>query len=77
MFNEEGILNKVVTAAVIGLLGWNVMTTQRLAVDVAVLAEKVETTLKNTATKLETVTLENRIESLELRLEKIEDAGRN
>ena len=73
MFNEEGILNKVVTAAVIGLLGWNVMTTQKLAVDVAVLAEKVDTTLKNAASKLETVTLENRIDVLEERLEKLEN----
>lgn len=43
MFNEEGIINKIVTAAVVGLLGWNVVTTQQLAVQVAVISEKVDT----------------------------------
>jgi len=33
--------NKVMIAAVIGLLSWNLVTTQRLAVEVAVLTEKI------------------------------------
>lgn len=43
MFNEEGILNKLVSTIVVGLLGWNVMTTQQLSVEVAVISQKVET----------------------------------
>lgn len=42
MFNEEGLLNKIVTAAVIGLLGWLVVTTQQMSVQQAVVATKLE-----------------------------------
>ena len=39
--HSDDMWNKVMIAAVIGLLTWNLMTTQRLAVEVAVLAEKM------------------------------------
>lgn len=39
---NENILNKGMTAAVLGLLTWNIMTTQDLTVKVAVLTEKIE-----------------------------------
>lgn len=47
--HADDMWNKVMIAAVIGLLTWNLMTTQKLAVDVAVLTEKIgriEETLK-------------------------------
>lgn len=69
MFNEEGIVNKLVTAAVIGLLGWNVMTTQRLAIDVAVISEKVDAN----ASGVEIVVLQAQIQQLEKRIEHVED----
>ena len=37
----DDMWNKVMIAAVIGLLSWNLVTTQRLAVEVAVLTEKI------------------------------------
>ena len=37
----DDMWNKVMIAAVIGLLTWNLVTTQRLAVEVAVLTEKI------------------------------------
>jgi hypothetical protein len=39
--HADDMWNKVMIAAVIGLLTWNLMTTQKLAVDVAVLTEKL------------------------------------
>jgi hypothetical protein len=39
--HTDDLWNKVMIAAVIGLLSWNLMTTQQLAVDVAVLTEKI------------------------------------
>jgi hypothetical protein len=39
--HQDDLWNKVLIAAVIGLLSWNLMTTQQLAVDVAVLTEKI------------------------------------
>jgi hypothetical protein len=47
--HSDAVWDKVMIAAVIGLLSWNLMTTQQLAVDVAVLTEKIgriEETLK-------------------------------
>lgn len=44
LINEGSMINKIATAAVLGLLGWNVFTTQNLAVEVAVLAAQLETT---------------------------------
>lgn len=37
----DDLWNKIMIAAVIGLLSWNLVTTQRLAVEVAVLTEKI------------------------------------
>jgi hypothetical protein len=39
--HTDDLWNKVMIAAVIGLLSWNLMTTQKLSVDVAVLTEKI------------------------------------
>lgn len=36
------LLNKLMVAAVIGLLTWNIYTTQQLTIDIAVLKEKIE-----------------------------------
>lgn len=38
----DDVWNKVMIAAVIGLLSWNLYTTQQLTVDIAVLQEKIE-----------------------------------
>ena len=35
-------VNMILAACIIGLLSWNIWTTQQLSIDVAVLAEKVE-----------------------------------
>ncbi len=39
---KEDMLNKLMVGAVIGLLGWNIYTTQQLTIDVAVLTSKIE-----------------------------------
>jgi hypothetical protein len=38
----DDMWNKIMIAAVIGLLSWNLYTTQQLTVDIAVLQEKIE-----------------------------------
>ena len=40
--HKDDILNKLMVGAVIGLLSWNIYTTQQLTIDVAVLTEKIE-----------------------------------
>ena len=40
--NQDDMINKLMVAAVIGLLGWNIYTTQELTIKVAVLTEKME-----------------------------------
>ena len=35
-------VNVILAACIIGLLSWNIWTTQQLSIDVAVLAEKVD-----------------------------------
>lgn len=38
---KDDLLNKIMIGAVIGLLSWNIYTTQQLTIDVAVLTEKI------------------------------------
>lgn len=40
--SQDDIINKLMVGAVIGLLTWNIYTTQELTIKVAVLAEKME-----------------------------------
>ncbi len=47
---KEAGLNKLLAGAIIGLLSWNIWTTHMLAIDVAVLTEKItyiEASMKN------------------------------
>jgi hypothetical protein len=47
---REGTLNKALAGCIIALLTWNVYTTSKLSIDVAVLSEKVgalETQIKD------------------------------
>ena len=39
---KDELTNKLITAAVLGLLSWNIWTTHQLSITVAVLAEKVD-----------------------------------
>jgi hypothetical protein len=39
---KDSNLNKVLTGAIIGLLSWNIFTTHKLAIQVAVLVNKVD-----------------------------------
>lgn len=39
--SQEDLINKLMVGAVIGLLGWNIYTTQELTIKVAVLTEKM------------------------------------
>ena len=84
MFDEEGIINKIVTAAVIGLLGWNVVTTQQLAVQVAVISEKVDTIQQQQVSSADiaviqdqTVRQEQWLNNLSRRLADVENFIRN
>lgn len=38
----DDLINKIMVVAVIGLLTWNIYTTQQLTIDIAVLQEKIE-----------------------------------
>lgn len=39
---KDDLINKLMAVAVIGLLTWNIYTTQQLTIDIAVLQEKIE-----------------------------------
>lgn len=39
---KDDLINKLMVGAVIGLLTWNIYTTQQLTIDIAVLQEKIE-----------------------------------
>lgn len=39
---KDDVINKLMVGAVIGLLTWNIYTTQQLTIDIAVLQEKIE-----------------------------------
>lgn len=39
---KNDMTNKLLTGAIIGLLSWNLFTTHKLSIDVAVLVTKVE-----------------------------------
>jgi hypothetical protein len=39
---KDDMMNKALTGAIIGLLSWNIYTTHKLTIDVAVLTEKIE-----------------------------------
>lgn len=39
---RDDLINKLMVGAVIGLLTWNIYTTQQLTIDIAVLQEKIE-----------------------------------
>lgn len=41
-YAKEYALNKILAGCIIGLLSWNVYTTNQLSIEVAVLASKVE-----------------------------------
>ena len=77
LFDEDGIVNKLVTAAVIGLLGWNVITTQSLSVDVAVLQSAVERVLEEQYTNVQatsrTSEVDGRITRLETTVSELEE----
>lgn len=80
MFNEDGILNKLVSTIVVGLLGWNVMTTQQLSVEVAVISQKVETIQQQqvsiadiAVTQDKIIRLENWMNNLSRRLADVEN----
>ncbi len=39
---KDDLINKLMVGAVIGLLAWNLYTTQQLTIDIAVLKTKIE-----------------------------------
>ena len=39
---KDDLINRLMAGAVIGLLTWNIYTTQQLTIDIAVLKEKIE-----------------------------------
>lgn len=39
---KDDLINKLMVGVVIGLLTWNIYTTQQLTIDIAVLQEKIE-----------------------------------
>lgn len=62
-------MNKLITLVVVGLLSWNVYTTQQLTIDVAVVKNSVDFVLKDAYAaadaRSEHRLLESRIEALE------------
>lgn len=47
MFEESGWVNRIITAGIIAMIGWTLMTVQDLSVEIAVIQSKFET-LENT-----------------------------
>ena len=74
------IMDKLVTWAVLGLLGWNVMTTQQLSVDVAVLKNTVDTGFSDRYTATEAASrsliIDRRIDYLQDELSELEERVR-
>lgn len=71
---EGSIVDKIITAAIIGLLGWNLMTTQRLAVDVAVLNNTIVTVLSDRYTGTQATSRANEVDR---RLDRLEQWNQN
>lgn len=83
--NNNTLVNKLVTTAIVGLLSWNVWTTQKLAVDVAVVKSTLSFSFEDSYNKSEAVAehrlLESRITHLENQMEdfrsKLNERGKN
>ncbi len=79
--SKNGLLDKVVTWAALGLLGWNVVTTQQLSVDVAVLKNTVETGVADRYTASEASTrallIDRRLDFMQREIEEVEDRVRS
>lgn len=65
MFEERTLIDKVVSAAIIGLLGWNVASTQKLSVDVEVLKVQTQAIIDKSIDSTDVVLLEQRTRRLE------------
>lgn len=76
MLNENGLLNKLATMAIVGLLSWNVYTTQKLSLDVAVMKTNLSNLLEDRYTRIEgesaVARLEDRLLRVEERLNNVE-----
>lgn len=81
MFNEEGMLNKLLTVAVVGLLSWNVLTTHRLSVDVAVMKNSLQSATEDRYTQNQANSdfriLEGNLKTLEVEQKRILERLRN
>ena len=78
---EDSLLNKLVSFAVIGLLSWNVWTTQQLSVSVAVLETQVDGIQKTVSASLTDRYTGSQANSdfslVEQRLQRLEDWSQN
>lgn len=81
MFDESGLINKLITAAVVGLLGWNVVSTQKLTVQSAVQNESLSNIKETLAiTSLDRYTASQAkadFSLLEQRIKRLEDWNSN
>lgn len=76
MFEEAGWINKIITAGIIAMIGWTLLTVQNVSLDVAVLQSKlesVETSIKisneDRYTRAEAIANRSLLEQRILRLE--------
>lgn len=78
---EDSLLNKLISFAVIGLLSWNVWTTQQLSVSVAVLETQVDGIQKTVSASLTDRYTGSQANSdfslVEQRLQRLEDWSQN
>lgn len=69
MFKDDGAISKAMTAAIVALLGWNVMTTQTLSINMAVMSSAIvtlkETLYTESDARAANILVDNRIQTLE------------
>jgi len=69
VFKDDGAISKAMTAAIVALLGWNVMTTQTLSINMAVMSSAIvtlkETLYTESDARAANILVDNRIQTLE------------
>lgn len=76
MFEEAGWVNKVITAGIIAMIGWTLMSVQRMSVDLAVLNAQVQSIniqLEKQPSIVDIVTVQQKVERHEQWLGRLSD----
>lgn len=76
MFEESGWVNKVITAGIIAMIGWTLLSVQRMSVDLAVLTTQVQgitTQLDKQPSIVDIITLQQKVERHDAWLDRLSE----